>query len=53
MAKQSRKARKQEKQKELNEMTQKQYQTILKLKNTPRALAKNVSLKRFQVRITL
>lgn len=41
MAKQSRKARKQEKQKALDQMTQKQYQTILKLKKYAEDIGKN------------
>lgn len=41
MAKQSRKARKQEKQKVLDQMTQKQYQTILKLKKYAEDVGKN------------
>ena len=41
MAKQSRKARKQEKQKALDQMTQKQYQTILKLKKYAEDVGKN------------
>ena len=49
MAKQSRKARKQEKQKALDQMTQKQYQTILKLKKYAEGIGKKCEFEKIPV----